>query len=610
MFCEKLKKACLAIISVLCLSLICLQAIAAQQNDMSTGGDAGDNFTEAATISISETGTGYVDASDTVDYYTFTVAKDYLITAEITPSSHFTVSLWSDNENEVASGTSSASATAIGWLYYYVSVERYSGTQTDYALTITSNETIANIENENVSLNDMGTGGDASDDATYATTISAGSGTGYLHEYVSATSYQDVYDYYKINVSSGQTITASLTPPAGATFELQILDNSLSGTYKVVAGGQTDSLSTTATYSGDYYVEVSRVSGSGYYSLTVSVSGSTDTTDMGTGADAGSGYDTAATISAGTGTGYMNGSDTTDVYKISVTSGQTLSVTLTPASGSDFNLILYDNTTTLDYSSLGVGHADSVDSTAALSGYLYIWVTYVSGSGNYTLTTTISENASTTQENVTATSTTTTATAAVSNISTQVGQTISVGENGVASVTVQSATAVVVNFETAQPVKSITVSTDAAVENISVQAQQLSAKPSAVPEPTSVKPGILVSHYLDITVSPTATTSVSVENAVIEFKVLKSWLTDNNIDPATVSLMEYDTSWTELTTTATSEDATYKYYSATTSGFSTFAVVGRAIVTDSTMIVLAAGVAAVVIVAAAVVALTRKKKPT
>lgn len=189
------------------------------------------------------------------------------------------------------------------------------------------------------------------------------------------------------------------------------------------------------------------------------------------------------------------------------------------------------------------------------------------------------------------------AAALVENISTHVGEVISVGENGVASVTVQSTQAVVVNFEEAQPVKTISVTTSVAIEKISVQSQQLAQKPAAIPEPTAAVPGLVVSHYLEITVTPTAATAVQVENAVIEFKVQKSWLSGNNIDPATVKLLKYENGqWVELPTTATgAEDATYKYYSATTSGFSTFAVAGKTAPSALTLILLTAVVAVVAI---------------
>ena len=70
-----------------------------------------------------------------------------------------------------------------------------------------------------------------------------------------------------------------------------------------------------------------------------------------------------------------------------------------------------------------------------------------------------------------------------------------------------------------------------------------------------------------------------VESLKFEFKVEKSWITDNNIDKITVRLMRYhDGEWQTLNTTLQIEDETYVYYEAETPGCSTFAVVGSRVV--------------------------------
>lgn len=58
----------------------------------------------------------------------------------------------------------------------------------------------------------------------------------------------------------------------------------------------------------------------------------------------------------------------------------------------------------------------------------------------------------------------------------------------------------------------------------------------------------------------------------ISFSVDQSWISGNDIDPATVKLLRYTTEWTELKTTKTGEDADNIYYSAETPGFSPFAI--------------------------------------
>lgn len=102
--------------------------------------------------------------------------------------------------------------------------------------------------------------------------------------------------------------------------------------------------------------------------------------------DAGNWFNTATTISLGTGTGHLSSSDRNDYFKIYVTSGAQLGVTLTPPSGSDFDLYLYNsNMYQVDSSVQGGSSTDTVSHTATSTGYYYINVYQFSGSGTYTL---------------------------------------------------------------------------------------------------------------------------------------------------------------------------------------------------------------------------------
>jgi PGF-pre-PGF domain-containing protein len=172
----------------------------------------------------------------------------------------------------------------------------------------------------------------------------------------------------------------------------------------------------------------------------------------------------------------------------------------------------------------------------------------------------------------------------VTNIPAKLGQTISVGENGVASVDVCTSTMVQVNFENEQPVDSITIFTDAAMETVSARVEQLSQKPAGVPEPTASLPGMIVSHYMEIEVTPTAAASVHVENSWIDFRVSKSWLSNNNIDPLRMYLLRYSNGqwYKNHASLLEKEDATYMYYFAVAPGFSTFAVAGEAALSGQT----------------------------
>lgn len=85
--------------------------------------------------------------------------------------------------------------------------------------------------------------------------------------------------------------------------------------------------------------------------------------------------------------------------------------------------------------------------------------------------------------------------------------------------------------------------------------------------------GKSVYQYIDITKSNLE--DENIERATIDFKIEKSWITNNNIDEGTVQLLRLkDGEWQELTTGRISADTKYVYYNAITPGFSTFVIVG------------------------------------
>jgi hypothetical protein len=104
-----------------------------------------------------------------------------------------------------------------------------------------------------------------------------------------------------------------MSPPSGTDFDLKLYDTDQSYLDSSAYGGsQTDSVEGTATSSGYFYIHVYQYRGSGTYSLTVTVTGGTYQDDMGTGADAGDTLSAATVVSAGTGTGYIDDTDTTE----------------------------------------------------------------------------------------------------------------------------------------------------------------------------------------------------------------------------------------------------------------------------------------------------------
>lgn len=71
-------------------------------------------------------------------------------------------------------------------------------------------------------------------------------------------------------------------------------------------------------------------------------------------------------------------------------------------------------------------------------------------------------------------------------------------------------------------------------------------------------------------------TSENIANPIINFKVEKSWIIDNNISKSTISLNRYsDGIWNPLETYRIGEDAEYLYFETKVPGFSPFAITGK-----------------------------------
>ena len=118
----------------------------------------------------------------------------------------------------------------------------------------------------------------------------------------------------------------------------------------------------------------------------------------------------------------------------------------------------------------------------------------------------------------------------------------------------------------------ITITAANNLENLIITCTTTGEKPEDVTEPTE-----MIYMYL---ILETNTEASNISSAIISFKVEKSWFEDNNIDTTSVKLMRYNDGWIELETTKVTEDDTYIYYKATTSGFSVFAVAASEIVSS------------------------------
>ncbi|MCP8323150.1 MAG: Ig-like domain-containing protein [Candidatus Methylarchaceae archaeon HK02M2] len=105
---------------------------------------------------------------------------------------------------------------------------------------------------------------DGGDDFDTATPIVSGSYQGYLES-------PDLNDYYKIYVNVGYKINVTMTPPTEADFDLFLYDPN-----RELIGSSTEDVGPEniiyiALDSGDYFIRISVFSGSGSYSLEVSL---------------------------------------------------------------------------------------------------------------------------------------------------------------------------------------------------------------------------------------------------------------------------------------------------------------------------------------------------
>lgn len=144
----------------------------------------------------------------------------------------------------------------------------------------------------------------------------------------------------------------------------------------------------------------------------------------------------------------------------------------------------------------------------------------------------------------------------------------------VASVNAGSTATVTTTNSATLGVETIQFTSSVAATNVQVTVKEVKENAITTTGATSLASSSgAVYKYLEIT--KTGIQSGQMSSVKVNFKIPKSWLSNNNIDKSTVSLNRYNNGWTKLATTVRSEDSTYVYYSADTPSFSTFAITGE-----------------------------------
>ena len=260
------------------------------QNDAYSGGDAGNDFSSALNLNITNqtqsTFHGWIsDSSDYNDYYAVHVPPTYAIQVNLSWSNSandFDLMLYDsgqslidysyyDNPESVHSGSTNVSNSTVYILVesYQVSIWGSGGGEGNYTLNITL---VNQSQVPGLNQNDAYSGGDAGDAIGEATLINATPVLSVWPGYADET--DDQYDYYFIYVPADHGITVELDPGyTGSTwFTLTLYDNSNNQVdYDYYNSPQSVSDNGTGTLLGgtDAYIEVWAYSGDGVYNLSV-----------------------------------------------------------------------------------------------------------------------------------------------------------------------------------------------------------------------------------------------------------------------------------------------------------------------------------------------------
>lgn len=113
--------------------------------------------------------------------------------------------------------------------------------------------------------------------------------------------------------------------------------------------------------------------------------------------------------------------------------------------------------------------------------------------------------------------------------------------------------------------------TEVSVEDFNKDLSNVELKVSSLGDnPVSEIPAEKTYQYLSIDKTNIADSDFG--KIKIKFRVLKSWLSENNLNENDIRLWRYSSGWEILSTKKTGSDATYAYYESSSTGFSYFAI--------------------------------------
>lgn len=240
------------------------------QDDANSGSDAGDTFDTATIIGIGFF-SGSLPENDTDDFYTVYINLNRH--AEITLSgdagTDFDLHLYAPDRNIMDSSQGSDSNEYISfdilsYGYWFVRIEKYNLTSHgNYSLLIQTSAITST--NPTIIQNDAGSGRDAGNSFHSATFITRGQHNGMLVDF-------DFYDYYRIDLISGDVISILLSFQESVNFDLFLYDPGVGRIASSTTESSEESIVITVAVTGPFRILISRLTGFGAYEVYIQVS--------------------------------------------------------------------------------------------------------------------------------------------------------------------------------------------------------------------------------------------------------------------------------------------------------------------------------------------------